>query len=167
MIKRYYHYTTVENLQKIINSNVLIPSFLSRHDSTYGEGWYLTDLTPDNSDIKLQKALWNSSVPEKTKCYIAFDIEESILKKCSANIYLIKIELLPDEILHLKTQYFEENSYYSINSAKVVLKYAGYNIRKSIQDKTETDWKPLIQIAAVFVGIIGVAALISAIVKSK
>jgi hypothetical protein len=167
MIKRYYHYTTIKNLQRILASKILKPSYFSKHDTTHGEGWYLTDLTPNHSDLIIQKTLWNANIPEKTKCYIAFDIEESILKKCNNHIYLIKLNSLPEDILNLNTKYFEENTFYSVNSAKVVLKYAGFNIRKKTVKNQKTDWTPIIQVAAVFVGIIGVAALINAILESK
>jgi hypothetical protein len=119
--------------------------------------------------LKLQKTLWNANVPEKTKCYVEFHIEETILKKCNNHIYLIKLETIPDAILNLNVNYFENNTYFSLNNAKVVLSYAGYSIRKTKinNNKSEIDWKPIIQVAGVFVGIIGVAALINALVKSK
>lgn len=169
MIRKFYHYTTIENLNKILESGYLLPSYFSRHDTIHGEGWYLTDLTPDNSDLKLQKTLWNANVPEKTKCYVEFHIEETILKECNDHIYLIKLETIPDSILNLKVNYFENNTYLSFNNSKVVLKYAGYNIRKNNEydNKNEIDWKPIVQLASVFVGIIGVAALINAVIKSK
>jgi hypothetical protein len=167
MIKRYYHYTTIENLKRILNSGCLKPSYFSQHDTMHGEGWYLTDLTPKNSDTALQKVLWNSNVPKKTRCYVAFNIEETLIKQCKSHVYLIKLESIPDAILKLKVKYFENNTYYSLNNAKVVLEYAGYSIRKRKLPVDETDWKPLIQAVKVVIGVVGITVLINAIINSK
>jgi hypothetical protein len=167
MIKRLYHYTTLTNLKRIINSGCLKPSYFSRHDTIHGEGWYLTDLTPSNSDITLQKYLWNTKIPEKIKCYVAFDIDEMLIKRCKDHVFLLPINSIPIPILDLDTEYFEKNAFGSLSNSKIVLKCAGYKVRKRSISSDNQDWMPLLKIAAIFIGIVGIAALLTALTKSK
>lgn len=113
MIKRFYHYTSEDAIRQILDSGVLRPSYFSQYDTAHGEGWYLTDLSPENADVDLQEKLWGASVPHKVRCYIAFDIDERYIIECEKHKYLVSLKTIPDEIINLKWEYFENNSYYT------------------------------------------------------
>jgi len=56
-----YHYTTEMRLEDILASKTWHPSTDTVHDSTYGEGWYLTDLPPTTCEKVLMGYCWQKS----------------------------------------------------------------------------------------------------------
>lgn len=102
-----YHYTSHESLVRIINSNDFHPSYLNpQMDTAFGEGWYFTDLHPDTTaDDDLHQALWMRPEPLKSKRYLAFEIDNSLLQYCRPNVYRLRLESLTDKIIRLHITY--------------------------------------------------------------
>ena len=89
---RVYHYTSEASLSIITTSKKFCPSYLNPEmDTAFGEGWYFTDLSPDTTPNKdLELSLWTRPEPDKSKCYMAFDIDDVLLQWCRANVYRLK-----------------------------------------------------------------------------
>jgi hypothetical protein len=103
-----YHYTEESAYNQIIITKELRPSFFSTSlDCTYGEGWYFTDLKPNNSDKDLCQ-LWGQDVPERTRCYIEFDIHLSFLQNTRSHVYRLPLQKMKEPILRLDTTYYNE-----------------------------------------------------------
>ncbi len=100
-----YHYTTRAGLSKIIRTRRFIPSFFSTAlDAIYGDGWYLTDLPPSRSNQDLYQ-LWGQALPERTRGYLAFDIDSDFLEETRPHVYRLALEQITDRELNLNLQY--------------------------------------------------------------
>lgn len=105
---RVYHYTSEDSLLKIITSNLFHPSYLNpQMDTAFGEGWYFTDLSPDTTPNEdLEQSLWMRREPLKSKRYIAFDIDDSLLQFCRPNVYRLQIDAITNSrVIDIKTTY--------------------------------------------------------------
>ncbi|MCK5581894.1 MAG: hypothetical protein KAJ18_11545 [Candidatus Omnitrophica bacterium] len=91
MKKKVYHYTTKEAYDEIMRTKQLLPSSpWTTMDSAYGTGWYFTDLGPDQCDMSVAYYCWkNANLIDKVRYYLAFDIDDSILKSCRAHVWMI------------------------------------------------------------------------------
>jgi len=100
-----YHYTSEEAYNQIMRTKEFIPSFFSRAlDAVYGEGWYFTDLPPFSSDEELYQ-LWGQPVPERTKRYLVFDIDRSLLQNTRDHVYRLPLERIEGGILRINLRY--------------------------------------------------------------
>ena len=86
-----YHYTSQVAFDEIMRTNKIVPSNpWTAMDAAYGHGWYFTDLPPDKCDAWTVAYCWRSiSVFSKVKCYLKFDIPDSILTYCREHVYMI------------------------------------------------------------------------------
>lgn len=104
---KVYHYTSQESLTNIISSSHFYPSYLNpQMDTAFGEGWYFTDLDPNTTpDEDLQQALWLRKEIIKSKRYIEFEIDSSLLQYCRPHVYRLKIDTVPDRVIDIKLPY--------------------------------------------------------------
>jgi hypothetical protein len=115
---------------KIINSSQFHPSYLNpAMDTAFGEGWYFTDLHPDHTpDDDLHQALWMRPEPIKSKRYLSFEIDDSLLEFCRANVYRLKLNTVENNIIMLNQKYTFTNNgkdairFITHGNKKVVLK---------------------------------------------
>ncbi len=87
-----YHYTNEKGLNGIVDSNKLYPSLKANNvkDARYGNGQYLTDITPKSTTpTKLAKKLIN--VPNKYKFthYIEIDVSGLNIVKGRTGVYVV------------------------------------------------------------------------------
>lgn len=102
----FYHYTANDTLMKILEKGKFKPSFFKPMDTAYGEGWYFTDLHPDiTTDAFLCQQLWMSPQPTKSRCYLEFDIDPSLMIACRANVYLLPKAYVNDKSIKLHLTY--------------------------------------------------------------
>ena len=87
-----YHYTNKKALAAIVRSGLIKPSNpWTAADATYGTGWYFTDLSPDDCDLDIAYFCWgNPHFARRVKCYVAFDIPVSLVKRCRKHVYMVK-----------------------------------------------------------------------------
>jgi hypothetical protein len=143
-----YHYTSHESLLAIINSNDFHPSYLNpQMDTAFGEGWYFTDLHPDTTpDEDLQQSLWMRAEPTKSKRYLAFEIDDSLLQFCRPNVYRLKMESISERIIKLSL-------IYTFTSSGIqAIKFLNHG-RKQIVYKPFNPWKTFSVIALVGIGL--------------
>lgn len=107
-----FHYTSHESLEQIINSKDFHPSYLNpQMDTAFGEGWYFTDLHPDTTpDEDLHQSLWMRPEPLKSKRYMAFEIDNSLLQYCRPNVYRMRLEELREKIIKINLTYTFNNN---------------------------------------------------------
>jgi len=125
---KVYHYTSHDSLMAIINSNDFHPSYLNpQMDTAFGEGWYFTDLSPDiTPDVDLQQALWMRSEPTKSKRYLAFEIDDSLLQYCRPNVYRLQIDAVEGKIIKLNT------TYSFTSTGKQAIKFINHGYKKNV-----------------------------------
>ena len=70
----------------------------------WGEGWYFTDLPPSRSNQVLYQ-LWGQALPERVKCYLAFNIDPSFLEETRSHVYRLALENITDGELNLDLRY--------------------------------------------------------------
>ena len=100
-----YHYTTRGRLSKILRTRRFFPSYFSAAlDSNSVEGWYFTDLPPSRRNRELYR-LWGQELPERVKCYLAFNIDTSYLEETRPHVYKLALENITDRELDLNLQY--------------------------------------------------------------
>lgn len=125
---RVYHYTTTDRLKSILSGKLMYPSsssFIASDDSTYGPGWYFTDLHPKTNISTILKNLWKIitnpwSYSFKAKSYLEFEIDSRFLQYCRPNVYRLKTDYLTDNTLNIGLQYTETGT------QNVVIKYIGH-----------------------------------------
>ena len=101
-----YHYTSADSLTQIVTSNLLYPSYLNpQMDTAFGEGWYFSNLPPETEDGKLQRALWMKDEPVKSKRYLAFEIDDSLLQRCRPNVYRLRTDLIENGSIDISITY--------------------------------------------------------------
>ena len=124
MKKTVWHYTTESSLQEIKRTQQFSPSYFKQTDTTYGQGWYVTDLSPTTSIFDLCEFLWTDhsfSTQEKTKGYLKLEIEEKYLKYCRNHVFLLSLEYVPSKILDIGKEYYDENKNIVIKFIEAVL----------------------------------------------
>ena len=100
-----YHYTMRAALSRIIRTRQFFPSYFSRAlDAVFGEGLYFTDLPPSRSNRELYQ-LWGLALPERVKCYLAFDIDPDFLEETRPHVYRLALEQIPERVISLNVRY--------------------------------------------------------------
>lgn len=91
-MKTLYHYTTIEGKNMIISTNTIMPSNpITTMDAAYGNGYYLTDISPDKCEMDIALKCWRSiDALDKVRAYFKFEVEDGIYQKCRENVYLIQ-----------------------------------------------------------------------------
>ncbi len=125
---KVYHYTTGERLNSILSSNQMYPSsssFIASDDSTFGPGWYFTDLPPRTSILTILRNLWKIVTNPwgytfKAKSYLEFEIDSRFLEYCRPNVYRLKPEYLKTVSLDIGISYTENGT------QNVVIKYLNH-----------------------------------------
>jgi hypothetical protein len=86
-----YHYTSKTSFDNIMQTKTILPSDpWTTDDSSYGRGYYFTDLPPEHCDAWKVAHCWKSlSVFEKVEYYLKFDVPDAILKHCRQHVYMI------------------------------------------------------------------------------
>jgi len=85
-----YHYTTWENGQKILRTRQWFPSTDLVNDSTYGQGYYCTDLDPSTSDLLIALYCWQlRDQIDKVRFYIKIQVPDTWVRRCRDHVYLI------------------------------------------------------------------------------
>lgn len=70
-----YHYTTETRHANIMKSGRLLPSEDTQQDSTYGAGWYLTDLTPSTCEKTLMHYCWQrTTLHQRVRHYLLLNV---------------------------------------------------------------------------------------------
>jgi hypothetical protein len=128
---RVYHYTSVVSINNIKASNKFYPSsFIRSDDSTYGTGWYFSDLPPDTQNDKLFRLLWGTNYPDpdiknRVTAYLVFDIDDSLLKSCRSNVFKLDDKLIKDGVLDTSLEYTRTSD------NKVVIRFVNHGQRNS------------------------------------
>lgn len=81
-------------------------------DTYYGEGWYVTDLSPSTPIQELCDYLWTDrslSTQEKTKAYVKLEIDDKYLEPCRSHVYLLKLEYVKDNVLEFGKTYQDKD----------------------------------------------------------
>jgi hypothetical protein len=103
---KVYHYTSQESHLTIISERTFYPSCIEASlDSTYGEGWYFTTLSPETPNDELEQLLWQRSEPRKSKKYLVFEIDDSLLQPCRAHVFRLKKEAIKEGAISLNITY--------------------------------------------------------------
>src|SRR5258707_15605703 len=104
---KVYHYTSRESLTQITTSDYFYPSYLNpQMDTAFGEGWYFTDLEPHTTpDEDLEQSIWLRREPVKSKCYVVFEIDDSLLQLCRHHVYRLKTNAVSNEVIRLSIKY--------------------------------------------------------------
>jgi len=85
-----YHYTTETRHEKIMKSGRILPSENTQYDSTYGEGWYLTDLPPSTCEITLMKSLWQrTTMHQRARHYLEVEVAGGNVYKMREHVYFV------------------------------------------------------------------------------
>jgi hypothetical protein len=140
MIRTFYHYTTKSALNNIVNTQRFTPSYLEKTlDSTFGEGHYFTDLPPESSDIILTKTLWLKEHTEKINAFIAFEIDDSILEKCTnrRSVYRLPLGVVQGNDINISLVYNLPDS----NKTAIKYKHCAFRQRKGSNISTDKVWK--------------------------
>jgi hypothetical protein len=127
-----YHYTTKTAMDLILSNKQFLPSVFSRaldYDPAYGNGFYFTNLAPNNDDKTLYQ-LWGAPEPEKVKNYIVFDIDDSLLTLHRPYVYKLDYKWMPQYVIDITKTYQKDN--------QVVIKYVrtGNRVKSSGQFNT-------------------------------
>lgn len=86
-----YHYTSKMSFDNILRTGQIEPSApWTTMESSFGHGWYFTDLPPNQCDAWTVAYCWRSlSVFSKVQCYLKFEIPDNIPKKCREHVYMV------------------------------------------------------------------------------
>jgi hypothetical protein len=85
-----YHYTTEMRLQDILGSGKWHPSTDTVHDSTYGEGWYLTDLPPTTCEKVLMQYCWEkSTLHRRVEYYMMVAVVGALAQWVRDHVFLV------------------------------------------------------------------------------
>jgi len=90
-----YHYTNKDSYESILKNKRLIPSngFIQQ-DAAYGNGWYMTDKTPDECKGWTVAYCWQRVDHEifgKVEYYLKFNVPDSLIEKGREHVYLIPV----------------------------------------------------------------------------
>ena len=112
MKKTVWHYTSEDALNDIKKTKQFSPSFFKPTDTTYGQGWYVTDLVPSTPILELCDYLWTDRSQisqEKTKAYIKLEIDDNYLVYCREHVYLLRLESVNSNVLDIGKTYEDKN----------------------------------------------------------
>jgi len=112
MKKTVWHYTSENALNDIKKTKQFSPSFFKPTDTTYGQGWYVTDLVPSTPILELCDYLWTDRSQisqEKTKAYIKLEIDDNYLVYCREHVYLLRLESVNSSVLDIGKTYEDKN----------------------------------------------------------
>jgi hypothetical protein len=126
MNKTVWHYTSENAIYAIQRTNQFSPSFFKQTDTTYGQGWYVTDLAPSTPIQELCDYLWTDHSPttqEKTKAYVKLEIDEKYLSYCRPHVYLLKLESVPSKVLDVGKTYEDNNKNIVIRFIEATLNF--------------------------------------------
>ncbi len=86
-----YHYTSKDSFDKIMSTGKLLPTDpWTTMDKAYGQGWYFTDLAPDQCDAWTVAHCWKTiSEFGKVEYYLKYDIPDEIVKHCREHVYML------------------------------------------------------------------------------
>jgi len=112
MSKTVWHYTSENAINEIQRTKHFSPSVFKPTDTTYGQGWYVTDLSPSTSILDLCDYLWtdrSQKSQEKTKAYVKLEIDEKYLVYCREHVYLLRLESVSGDVLDVGKTYEDKN----------------------------------------------------------
>jgi hypothetical protein len=112
MNKTVWHYTYENAINEIKRTNKFTPSVFKPTDTTYGQGWYVTDLPPSTPIQELCDYLWTDyslSTQEKTKAYVKLEIDDRYLVDCRPHVYLLKLEYVNGHVLDVGKTYEDKD----------------------------------------------------------
>jgi hypothetical protein len=112
MNKTVYHYTSEKAINEIKRTNMFSPSVFKPTDTTYGQGWYVTDLGPSTPIQELCDYLWTDrslETQEKTKAYVKLEINDKYLVYCRSHVYLLRLESVNGNVLDVGKIYEDKN----------------------------------------------------------
>lgn len=85
-----YHYTTESRHDKIMTSGRLLPSEDTQHDSTYGPGWYLTDLPPSTCEKVLMAYCWQkTTLHQRVGHYLELAVDGGQANRMRDHVYFV------------------------------------------------------------------------------
>jgi hypothetical protein len=112
MNKTVWHYTSENAIHEIQRTKQFSPSVFKPTDTTYGQGWYVTDLAPSTPILDLCDYLWTNrslETQEKTKAYVKLEIDDKYLVNCRPHVYLLKLESVNGNVLDVGKTYKDNN----------------------------------------------------------
>jgi hypothetical protein len=90
-----YHYTTETRHANIMKSGRLLPSEDTQYDSTYGAGWYLTDLSPSTCEKTLMQYCWQrTTLYQRVSHYLELGVEGGNVYKVREHVHFVPKSLL-------------------------------------------------------------------------
>lgn len=105
-----YYYTSKSEYDEIMKTKELRPSYFLRViDSSYGEGWYFTDLSPTTSSIELCHHLWYQPMFERVERFLVFDIDSRLLQNIRPHVFRLPLSVLQEPVIRLDMEYFSGN----------------------------------------------------------
>jgi len=119
-----WHYTSEDAIKEIKKTNKFSPSVFKQTDTTYGPGWYVTDLPPSTPVKELCDCLWDdhsADTQKKTKAYVKLEIDDKYLKPCRSHVYLLKLESVKDNFLEFGKIYQDKDKNIVIRFIEAVL----------------------------------------------
>ena len=154
---KVYHYTSEQSLMQIITSNLFYPSYLNpQMDTAFGEGWYFTDLDPDNTPNEdLEQSLWLRAEPVKSKRFIAFEIDKSLLQECRPHVYRLKRGVVDNDVIQLNLTY----TYTSTQTQAIRFVTHGYKkiVFRQYRPNNNNPWGALSVVALIGLAIWGLS----------
>jgi hypothetical protein len=119
-----WHYTSENALKAINKTKKFAPSVFKQTDTTYGPGWYVTNLAPSTPIKELCDCLWDDHSPatqEKTKAYVKLEINDKHLTYCRPHVYLLKLESVQDNVIEFGKIYKDKDKNLIIRLIEAVL----------------------------------------------
>jgi hypothetical protein len=126
MNKTVWHYTSENALNEIKRTNKFAPSVFKPTDTTYGQGWYVTDLPPSTPIQELCDYLWTDrslQTQEKTKAYVKLEIDNRYLVDCRPHVYLLKLESVNGNVLEFGKTYHDKDKNIVIRLIEAVINF--------------------------------------------
>jgi hypothetical protein len=121
-----WHYTSEKAINEIKKTSKFSPSVFKPTDTTYGQGWYVTDLPPSTPIQELCDYLWTDRSPdtqEKTKAYVKLEINDKYLVPCRPHVYLLKLESVNGNVLDVGKTYEDNNKNIVIRFIEATLNF--------------------------------------------
>ena len=119
-----WHYTSEDAMNKIKRTSQFYPSVFKQTDTSYGEGWYVTDLPPSTPVQELCDCLWTDrslSTQEKTKAYVKLEVDDKYLAYCRPHVYLLKLESVNGSVLEYGKTYQDKDKNIVIRFIEAVI----------------------------------------------
>jgi len=85
-----YHYTTETRLAHILATGRLQTSSDRQADSTYGIGWYFTDLHPGTCEKVLMRYCWErDTLYQRVRCFLQVQVLGGVPRLMRAHVYFV------------------------------------------------------------------------------